>query len=56
MLGDICHAEKIYLACGYTDMRKSIDWKTGASNGRGHNQKSVSSPTGNSAGLWKGFP
>ena len=25
MLGDICHAEKIYLACGYTDMRKSID-------------------------------
>ena len=25
MLGDISHAEKIYLACGYTDMRKSID-------------------------------
>ena len=25
MLGDISHAERIYLACGYTDMRKSID-------------------------------
>lgn len=25
MLGDISQAEKIYLACGYTDMRKSID-------------------------------
>lgn len=25
MLGDISKAEKIYLACGYTDMRKSID-------------------------------
>lgn len=25
MLGDITRAEKIYVACGYTDMRKSID-------------------------------
>jgi transposase len=25
MLGDISLAEHIYLACGYTDMRKSID-------------------------------
>lgn len=25
MLGDITRAENIYLACGYTDMRKSID-------------------------------
>ncbi|TCL58868.1 transposase [Kineothrix alysoides] len=25
MLGDISKAEHIYLACGYTDMRKSID-------------------------------
>ena len=25
MLGDISKAENIYLACGYTDMRKSID-------------------------------
>lgn len=25
MLGDISTAEKIYIACGYTDMRKSID-------------------------------
>ena len=25
MLGDISKAEKIYVACGYTDMRKSIN-------------------------------
>ena len=25
MLGDLSRAEKIYIACGYTDMRKSID-------------------------------
>lgn len=25
MLGDLSKAEKIYIACGYTDMRKSID-------------------------------
>lgn len=25
MLGDISQAEKIYIACGYTDMRKAID-------------------------------
>lgn len=25
MLGDISRAEKIYIACGYTDMGKSID-------------------------------
>lgn len=25
MIGDISRAENIYLACGYTDMRKSID-------------------------------
>lgn len=25
MLGDISSAENIYLACGYTDMRKAID-------------------------------
>lgn len=25
MLGDISKAERIYIACGYTDMRKSID-------------------------------
>lgn len=25
MLGDISKAEKIYIACGYTDMRKAID-------------------------------
>ena len=25
MLGDISKAEQVYIACGYTDMRKSID-------------------------------
>ena len=25
MMGDVSRAKKIYLACGYTDMRKSID-------------------------------
>lgn len=25
MFGDLSKAEKIYIACGYTDMRKSID-------------------------------
>src|SRR5512143_2312087 len=25
MFGDISKAEQIYIACGYTDMRKSID-------------------------------
>lgn len=25
MLGDVSKAENIYIACGYTDMRKSID-------------------------------
>lgn len=25
MLGDITVAKEIYIACGYTDMRKSID-------------------------------
>ena len=25
MLGDISGVEKIYIVCGYTDMRKSID-------------------------------
>lgn len=25
MLGDITKAEQVYIACGYTDMRKSID-------------------------------
>lgn len=25
MIGDITVAESIYIACGYTDMRKSID-------------------------------
>lgn len=25
MFGDIARAEQIYIACGYTDMRKSID-------------------------------
>ena len=25
MLGDISRAEQIYVACGYTDLRKSID-------------------------------
>jgi transposase len=25
MLGDISRADQIYIACGYTDMRKSID-------------------------------
>lgn len=25
MLGDVSGAERIYIACGYTDMRKSID-------------------------------
>jgi len=25
MMGDVSRAEKIYLACGYTDMRKGID-------------------------------
>lgn len=25
MIGDISQAEHIYIACGYTDMRKSID-------------------------------
>lgn len=25
MLGDISRAERIYIACGYTDLRKSID-------------------------------
>ena len=25
MLGDVSGLEKIYIVCGYTDMRKSID-------------------------------
>mgnify|MGYP000072589340 CR=1 FL=1 len=25
MLGDISELKKIYIVCGYTDMRKSID-------------------------------
>ena len=25
MLGDVSSAEKVYIACGYTDMQKSID-------------------------------
>ncbi|XID93809.1 IS66 family insertion sequence element accessory protein TnpB [Paenibacillaceae bacterium WGS1546] len=25
MFGDISHADQLYIACGYTDMRKSID-------------------------------
>lgn len=25
MIGDVSKAERIYIACGYTDMRKSID-------------------------------
>lgn len=25
MLGDVSQAQQIYIACGYTDMRKSID-------------------------------
>ena len=25
MIGDITNADKIYIVCGYTDMRKSID-------------------------------
>lgn len=25
MFGDISKAEQVYIACGYTDMRKSID-------------------------------
>jgi len=25
MIGDVSRAEKIFIACGYTDMRKSID-------------------------------
>jgi len=25
MIGDVSHAEHIYIECGYTDMRKSID-------------------------------
>lgn len=29
MLGDITVAENIYIACGYTDMRKSIDGLAG---------------------------
>ncbi|HRC82071.1 MAG TPA: IS66 family insertion sequence element accessory protein TnpB [Sedimentibacter sp.] len=29
MLGDISKAENIYIACGYTDMRKSIDGLAG---------------------------
>ena len=29
MLGDISVAENIYIACGYTDMRKSIDGLAG---------------------------
>lgn len=28
MFGDVTKAEKIYIACGYTDMRKSIDGLT----------------------------
>ena len=28
MLGDISGAENVYIACGYTDMRKSIDGLT----------------------------
>jgi transposase len=28
MFGDISKAEKIYIACGYTDMRKAIDGLT----------------------------
>ena len=29
MFGDISRADKIYIACGYTDMRKSIDGLAG---------------------------
>lgn len=29
MLGDISKAEQIYIACGFTDMRKSIDGLAG---------------------------
>lgn len=29
MLGDISKAEQIYIACGFTDMRKSIDGLSG---------------------------
>ena len=25
MIGDVSHAEHIYIVCGYTDMRKAID-------------------------------
>ena len=25
MLGDIAKADRVYIACGYTDMRRSID-------------------------------
>lgn len=25
MMGDISYADQIYIICGYTDMRKSID-------------------------------
>ena len=36
MLGDITVAENIYIACGYTDMRKSIDGLAAVVQGQFH--------------------
>ena len=36
MLGDFQKAQKIYIACGYTDMRKSIDGLSALIEGQFH--------------------
>ena len=34
MLGDISRADEIYIICGYTDLRKSIDGLCSANSGK----------------------
>lgn len=41
MLGDISGLEKIYIVCGYTDMRKSIDGLCVSIPGSGHPQSAM---------------
>ena len=51
MLGDITVAENIYIACGYTDMRKSIDGLASIVQQQFYNRL----PGSNSDGLWRVF-